>query len=236
MNLDRKYAVWAGVLLLLGFSGCFTKAFVDPLMAGENVLSNISGGGTRLAWGAVFQLIMAFSCSGIAVFFFPVLKKRNEAMALWAVVLRTFETVVMMAGVIGLFSLLALSTEFVRSGAAEAAHFQTLGSLIRATYEWSGAVLVTLCWSLAALVYHVLFYQSRIIPRWLSLWGILGVPFAIAAGILTMFGTIGASSTASTLLVLPLGLQEIPLALWLITKGYNPQAMDALSARKAEAL
>jgi hypothetical protein len=96
-----------------------------------------------------------------------------------------------------------------------------MGSLIRGAYDWSSAVLGILAWSLGALIYHVLFFQSRIIPRWLSGWGIIGAPLAIAGCVLTMFGVISSSSMINTALTLPLGLQEIPLALWLIIKGFR---------------
>jgi hypothetical protein len=158
---------------------------------------------------------------GIAVFLFPALKRQNEALALWSVVLRAFETVLFIAASLGLLSLVALGREYVKAGPAEIASLQAMGSLIRGAYDWSSAVLGILAWSLGALIYHVLFFQSRIIPRWLSGWGIIGAPLAIAGCVLTMFGVISSSSMINTALTLPLGLQEIPLALWLIIKGFR---------------
>lgn len=229
MKTDRKNPIIAGILLLLGFSGVGIVIIASPVLQGADFLKNIPGNGNRLVWGAVFQLVMAFSCSGIVVFLYPALKKANEAWALWSLVLRAFETVLFIVASLGLLSLLPLGLEASKAGAAQSASLQTLGNVIRDVYEWASAVLGILAWSLGALIYHALFFKAKLIPRWLSLWGIIGAPFSIAACVLTIFGVIGAKSDVNTVLTLPLGLQEIPLALWLIIKGYNGKALEALS-------
>ncbi|GAA1151919.1 hypothetical protein GCM10009606_33120 [Nocardioides aquiterrae] len=73
----------------------------------------------------------------------------------------------------------------------------------------------------------MLFYVGRLIPRWLALWGIIAVPFAVAGCLLVVFGVITADDTANTVLTLPLGVQEIPLAIWLIAKGTSPHVSAA---------
>jgi hypothetical protein len=40
-------------------------------------------------------------------------------------------------------------------------------------------------------------------------------------------------STTDSLLQMPLGIQEMALALWLIVKGFNPTAVESGSARIA---
>jgi hypothetical protein len=184
-------------------------------------------------WGAVFQLMMAFSCSGIVVFLFPVLRRADEAWALWALVLRAFETVLFIVASLGLLSLLPLSRAYVSGVAAGSASQQALGTIISEGYHWASAVLGILAWSLGALIYHVLFFRTRLVPRWLSLWGIIGAPLSVAACVLALFDVVGVESTANTLLTLPLGLQEIPLALWLIARGYDPRAVAALPGNAA---
>jgi hypothetical protein len=74
-------------------------------------------------------------------------------------------------------------------------------------------------------MYHWVFFKSGLIPRWLALWGLIGVPFTVAAAILTAFKVTTPDMALDTLLNIPLGLQEIPLALWLIIKGFSPKAL-----------
>jgi hypothetical protein len=83
----------------------------------------------------------------------------------------------------------------------------------------------TLAFYVGGLMYYVVFYQSRLIPRWLSGWGIVAVAMGFAATILVVFQVINAMSTPQIVLNLPIFLQEMVLAVWLILKGFNPSAI-----------
>jgi hypothetical protein len=83
---------------------------------------------------------------------------------------------------------------------------------------------------LGALMLYFVFYQSKLIPRWISVWGLVGAIIYLASGLLVMFGSI--TSTISDVLQLPIFLQEIVLAVLLIVKGFNPSAIAALSAKR----
>jgi len=80
--------------------------------------------------------------------------------------------------------------------------------------------------SLGALMYYYIFYQSRLFPRWLSVWGLVGVTLGLVNGLYDMFGR-APNETVSMLLDLPLFVQEMVLAVWLIVKGFNPSAIAA---------
>ena len=74
------------------------------------------------------------------------------------------------------------------------------------------------------MIYY-LFYQSRLIPRWLSVWGIIGGILYFASPLLGMYGI------EWGFLMLPLAVQEMVLALWLIIKGFNPKVIASLETR-----
>ncbi|MBT9438923.1 MAG: DUF4386 family protein, partial [Desulfobacterales bacterium] len=84
--------------------------------------------------------------------------------------------------------------------------------------------------SLTVLILNYLLYQSRIIPRFISVWGLIGAPLILAAGLLGMFGLVSPFSTISILLSFPIALQEMVFAVWLIVKGFTPSAIDSGSA------
>jgi len=88
------------------------------------------------------------------------------------------------------------------------------------------AYIVSIVFSLGALMIYAVFYQSKLIPRWLSTWGLVGGVLYFAAALLGMFGF------EWGFLELPLALQEMVLALWLIIKGLNPIAIASQSARQ----
>lgn len=82
----------------------------------------------------------------------------------------------------------------------------------------------------AAMLYYLL-YASRRIPRWLSVWGLMGAPLMLAGGF-SLAVTGDPNSTVSSILYAPLGLQEMVLAVWLIAKGFDPSAISSGSDQR----
>ena len=76
--------------------------------------------------------------------------------------------------------------------------------------------------SIGGLMFYLLLFKTKLIPRWLSLWGITGTLFTIFASILIMFQKIEIITSTYIVLNLPLILLEIVLAVWLIAKGFDP--------------
>ncbi len=179
--------------------------------------------------GAFLQFVMAAACAGIGISLFPVLRRYSEGLALGAAGFRMIEGALGIVGVIGLILLLALSREYLKTGSPPS-YFQTLGVLIRAGSEWVNNVGMILAWCIGALIYYYLFYQHQLVPRWLAGWGLAGIVLAIVSSLLVMFRLIVPFGTISGLTNLPIGLQEMVLAVWLIVKGFNPSATAAESA------
>ena len=156
----------------------------------------------------------------IPVMLFPIFKKHNEALALGYLASRIIESVILIVGSICLLSLLPLSQEFLKAGAPEASYFEVLGTLVLAISELIQLFGATIIFSLTALILNYVFYQSKLVPRFISVWGLIGVPLMFAAGLLGIFG-FSPFSTIGTLMVVPLALNEMVLAVWLIVKGFN---------------
>jgi hypothetical protein len=124
-------------------------------------------------------------------------------------------------------SLVTLSHEFVNAGAPIGSYFQTLGELLLAVRAWGGATLGSIVFWLGALILYYLLYQSRLIPRWLSVFGGVAATLAAAGVFLAIFGLITTMGTIMVFLSLPLFVAELALALWLIVKGFNPSVTEA---------
>ncbi len=90
-----------------------------------------------------------------------------------------------------------------------------------------------LTWCIGALMYYAVFYQHRLVPGWLSVWGLVGITFTIISCLLVMFHLILPAGTIQVILCLPILVQEIVLAGWLIVKGFNLSAVSSLSAKTA---
>ena len=127
-------------------------------------------------------------------------------------------------GTISLYSLLLLSQEYVKAGAPDAAHYQTLGMLFLGAHDWAFWVN-QISYSLGASIFYYLFYTSRLIPRFISVWGLIAVALLFTGAVLQIFGhTVNFADVEGIILYLPLGLFEIVLGTWLIVKSFNAQA------------
>jgi len=233
IQTNNKTARIAGILFVLGFAGVLTVGLTSPILDDPDYLIKISVNANHIILGALFQFIMGAACAGIGISLYPILRKYNEGLALGAAGFRIIEGALFIVGVIGLLLLLTLSQEFVKAGALKPSYFQTLGALLLSVRDW---VLLTgtLAWCIGALMYYYIFYQTKLIPQWLSGWGFVGITLAIGANMLVMFRLTNPMSTIQTVLNIPIFFNEVVLALWLIVKGFNPSVVVSESASRAE--
>jgi hypothetical protein len=141
---------------------------------------------------------------------FPILKRQNEALALGYVVFRgALETAIYIAMAAGWMALVVMARPVAGSRVAFASQLGALQA------QMPMIAILEIVFSLGALMFYYLLFRSRLIPRWLSGWGIVAAIPYLAAGVITMFGT------APEILMAPMFLQEMVLAVWLIARGFN---------------
>lgn len=222
MDKNRKAAILVGILFIITTGAAIVSgAFLLPIVEAPDYLTKVFENESQVMLGALFYFIMAAGCASITLPMYPILKKQNEGLALGAVGFRLIEGAIFMVGVVGVLSLVTVSRAFVQAGAPEASHFQLIGKLLIAGYTISHVVVPgVFAFSIGALMYYYIFYRSKLVPRWLSVWGFIGIILGIANGLLDMFGGIP-NETISMLLDLPIFVNEMVLAVWLIFKGFN---------------
>ena len=220
MNSNRKTAIVVGVFYIAAtVAGILSELFL-PNLDTPDYLNNLSANENQVIIGVLLVFTMAVLIAGIAILMYPILKKQNETLALGYLVARIVESVIFTIGVISLLTLLTLSQEFVVAGVPDTSYFQTSGTLLLAEGEWGGGVFSAIVFGLSALMLNYILYRSKLIPRWLSGWGLIGATLYLASGFLPLFGH-GSRSTIYILMEVPLGLQEMAFAVWLIVKGFN---------------
>jgi hypothetical protein len=229
MNTNRKSAIIVGVLFILATAAGIIGEPARGIFAAPNYLANLSANEKQVITIALSELIMAILIVSITFWMYPVLKKHDEATALGYVVFRVLEVVMFIIGVISMLTLLTLGQDFVNAGSLDAPYFQTLGNLLIAVREWGGGVCSTIVFGLSALMLNYVLYRSKLIPRLLSGWGFIGAVLYIASGFLPLFGH-GSRSTIYVIMEIPLALNEMAFALWLIIKGFNSPANASVSA------
>jgi len=235
MKTNRNTARMMGVLYILGtVAGILSLVFTAPIRDAQDLLAAVSAHENQIVLGTLFVLIMGLALAMIPVVAFPVLRKQNEALALGYVVFRAgLEAAVYMAVVVSWLLLLPLSQIYGQADASIAPAFQALGNLLLEAEELSYVLTTVFC--LGALLFYTVLYQSRLIPRWLSGFGLITVPLFLAAGaVLPMFGLLKPMSPIYVVLELPLALHEMGLAVWLIVRGFNPSAIHTAASAQIE--
>ena len=223
MSLEKKTARIAGALFIVGtVAGLLSIA---PSIDAPDYLTKASENETQVLIGAFFQFLMAAAYIGFAILLYPILKRYNESLAIGFLGFRLMAGVFNIIGVIIVLLLLTLSQEFLKAGASASSYFQVTGELLRAARDYVNHVAMILAQSLGGIMYFYIFYQARLVPRWLSVWGIAGATLAILASFLVMFHLIGVITPIYIVLNLPIALQEMVLAVWLIAKGLNSTAV-----------
>ncbi|NEW06800.1 DUF4386 domain-containing protein [Paenibacillus sp. SYP-B3998] len=222
----RRSAVITGVLLIAGLvTGIFS---VVPVIDGADYLVKASTNGNQVLIGAFFQLLMVVAYVGIPILMYPILSKHNKGLALGSVAFGIIAGVFIIIGVIILLLLLTLSHEFTKVGTLNVSYFQTLGGLLREGRDLVNHVATTLAFVLAMFLFNCIFYQTKLVPRWLSVSGLIGSALSILASLLFMIRFIGLDATYM-MLNIPIAFQQLVLAIWLIIKGFNRAEQDSVS-------
>ncbi|MEZ5227938.1 MAG: DUF4386 domain-containing protein [Acidimicrobiales bacterium] len=179
--------------------------------------------------GELLVFMMLAAMIGTAVFLWPVLRRHSETLALGYVLARTLEVVTIAVGLIGGLLLVPLSWNAMADGAPPTAEADLLAETLKASSDWTGLLGAQMVFSLSALVLNWVLYRYRLVPRWLSVWGLVGVPAMFLSGALVMIETLNSSASALNLLVAPLAVQEMVMAVWMIVKGFD-EADDVASS------
>jgi hypothetical protein len=232
LGTDRKTAAVVGVLFIIGtVSGVLGGVIGKPILGAPDYLSKLSANEGQMLIYTLLMFIMGVACAGIGLALYPILRHYSAGLAIGTVGFRVTEGMIDILGAVSTIGLLALSQEFVKAGAPDATYFQTIGAIIKAGNDWLSHGAMLLCWCIGAFMYYSLFYQYRLVPRWLSAWGLVGITLVTIAGVLVMLHIIPGFGTVQMVFNLPIFPQEMVLAVWLIAKGINPSAVASLPAK-----
>jgi hypothetical protein len=213
---SRKISLTAGILYLLTFVSIPTLVLYTQVKSANYVIG--SGPDTTAIVGGILEIIIALAGIGTAVVLFPILKKQNEGAALGLVAARILESSTIFVGVAFLLSIVTLRQAGV--GAEALVTSNALATLYDRIFLLGQSFMP----AIIDLLLGVLLYKSRLVPRGLSMIGIVGAPILVAGYLAIMFGLIGQHDPTTPLFAIPVALFEFSLGVWLIIKGFNPSA------------
>jgi len=234
MKTYRMNSMMAGGLYVLGTVFGVTSAIVGGEVLSSNIsgnslegvdmLSLVAANAPQLTGGAFFVLMMGISLAAMTIFLYPIFKKNNEELATGMLLFRgALEGTYYIVVTLGILSLVALGNEYVAAG-ANSASLQSMGNVLYQFQDFIGPV-GALVFLIGAACLYVSFYRTRLIPRWLSIWGLIGVVPYYAYALLHFFHL---DTGFGFYLQMVLAPQEIVMGLWLLIAGFNKDAVKNL--------
>ena len=221
MSSDKNTPRLLGAVFLIVFVASVTALILpQTLFSGSmsDSLVNISNNLTLMRVSILVELVTSIGIVVLAVLLYVVLYKQNKIVALVALGWWLVEAATLAVSKVGTSALIPLSLEYVKAGAPDSSYFQTLGALLYGIDRW-GYDIHMVFFSLGGILWYTLFLRSRYIPWLLSVWGIVAVSLALIGTVMVWF------DTEIIALVIPNGLFEVAIGLWLVVKGiksYEP--------------
>lgn len=215
----------AGLMWLLAIvAGILGVVFLGDYQQVETNVAFFSQNETGVLIGSLLSLSMALFTANIAIFLYPVLKKYNESTALSAIGFRLIETALFSVGSLLFISVLIVSNAYVAAGSPADTTYQFLAHTFLSMNEMSG-VLAAFAFNAGAFMYCYIFFRTRLIPKWLGVFGIIVTLLGFVSAFLGFFGFYD----ISVFLDFPTLFFEIAIGVWLIVKGFNQEVLASLS-------
>ena len=211
MSVDQKRARVFGVLYLVTF-----VTSILALLLYETVLrhprSYIAGAGhdTQVLLGALLELLLIIANIGTAVVIFPIVRRKNEELALGYVTARIVECTFILVGIVAMLAIITLRQQV--AGPAEG----TIAYTLAAIKDWT--FLLGPGWVVGwgnGLILGYLMYRSELVPRRMCWLGLIGGPLIIVSGTALIFGGNNPSHSMHNLQA----IATIPEFLWELSLG-----------------
>lgn len=231
----RTEILVASLWLLTAFGAIAGTFLMDSILKAPDYLSTVFPKSTTVIGGMLLWLINDFGIVMIGLLMFPILKKQSERMALAYLSMRMFEAIFLIVGVIFAMLLIPLSQAFVKAGATDIVSYQAIGSVLKQAEYWFMTPMQLIPLGLGGVILTFFLYQTKLVPRFISIVGFIGYALLLPSAILTLLGVLDTlPGSPGSLLVIPVAVFEIILMpIWLYTKGFNVSASASESSKPA---
>ena len=216
MNTTTKINRVLGFAFLLQFvtsivSGAVFKAewFMEGNM-GETMLK-IAGNPSLFRANILLDVLTALGVTFLGIMLYLTLRKQNEGMALTAMGFYIMEGALLAVSRMNAFSLLRYSQEYAVSGTSE---LLLLGQVAYESMDFVGNTLHMLAFCFGGILFYSLLYKSGVVPRWMSLWGLVTIFPMLFGTFAQMFGY-----TIPFAFYLPYVPFEFVIGIWILIKG-----------------
>jgi hypothetical protein len=222
VSSTRKTALIAGALFVITFLTSIPAALLlyTPVLDHANYVVG-AGADTRVALGALLEVLLIIANVGSAVVLFPVLKRQNEGLALGYVTARIIESTFIAIGIVTVLAVVTLRRDI--GGTGGAGSLVPVSRSLVAIHDWT--FLLGPGWIVGVgngLILGYLMYRSGLVPRRMAMLGLIGGPLIIASGTAVLFNVIQPGSAAQVIATIPEFVWELSLGIYLMVKGFKP--------------
>jgi hypothetical protein len=217
MSSNKKTSRIAGILIILGIIAGILS--IVPSVESVNFLEEVYPNRNQVLTGAIFQFFLVPIYIGFSLILYQVLSNYNTTFAIGFVGFRIMAGVFQLIGITLLPICILLSQKYLAQTTSDLVFYETAGEMLQLFRDLTNHLGVILATGLGNLLLYYIFYKGKHIPVWLSLWGIIGNTLIMLASFLILFQLIEVVSTEYGIMTIPLVLQEVVLAIWLIVKG-----------------
>ncbi len=222
MSNPRSVAIWVAVLFVIGTAASVAgDVLLAPLRAAVIPLQAFAENEGRVVSAFMLFFLACVAIVAIPIVWFPILRRHSETGSVLYIATRLAEAVFFMFGALFTLSMLPLGREAASAGAM-AKWLEALG-----TYSYTLGTMII--FSVSAILLAVMLFQTQLVPRWLSVWKGAGAILLLLQGTLIFYDTI--TPLLEQTLYIPIAVNEMVLALWLLFKGFSPEAVAELRGR-----
>ena len=184
-------------------------AILENMLYAQDYVSELNGGRTKVGIALILTYISLTAMLGFSILIFPILRKYGNELAVGYVGLRFIEFGILFLGTIKLMTLVSLSQSDLGAGPL------ILESILR-EWKWIG-FLYMFPFALHNFVFYHLLLKSALIPKSLSIAGIIATALILVNILLTLLDL----SYGGFFLFAPIGFVELGLGTWLLLFGFN---------------
>lgn len=219
MNTYRTTATVVGIVYLAGFVvGIGGNILIQSILGAPNHLFTVFASRIMVGIGAILWLMTVAGDTAHGVLMFPVLKQHSERMAFGYLAARIVDAVFIAIMVLFLLIQIPLGSEYLKATAANSAFLQSLSTVSVQASQYAYQIGMSAL-GVAGLLLNVSFYRTKLVPRWIAIWGLAGYTIILAGMLSSILGS-GLSDVSS----IPGGLWEVFVGVWLIAKGFDSSA------------
>ena len=215
MYSNKKAGRISGVLFLFVFiSGVVIfQVLQGPVLFSDDFITSTSTHSNQIISSVLLGILSGLASIITASLVFPIFKKRSYYVAFLYLAFCILNFIALMLDNVSVVSMLELSNDFVANGDSDA--MQVMGNLVYEKHHWTHYMyLLMSCFPVFVLYYG--FYVSNIVPRLISIFGIFAVVLMFVEVLFSIFG-----NSISMNMMLPMGLIQLALPLWLMVKGFS---------------